>query len=43
MVGGRIRRRRDLRPAILQFAGWAAFALVLGWLVLAGLYGLMSA
>jgi hypothetical protein len=43
MVGGRLRRRRDLRPALVHLAGWTLVALLLGWLLAAGLYGLVSA
>jgi hypothetical protein len=43
MVGGRLRRRRDLRPALIHLAGWALVAVILGWLLVAGLYGLVSA
>jgi hypothetical protein len=43
MVGGRLRRRRDLRPALIHLAGWAVAALILAWLLLAGVYGLVGA
>jgi len=43
MVGGRLRRRRDLRPVLIHLAGWALVAVILGWLLMAGVYGLVSA
>ena len=36
MVGGRLRRRRDLRPVLIHLAGWALVAVILGWLLMAG-------
>jgi hypothetical protein len=42
MVGGRLRRRRDLRPFFLHLAGWVVVSMILGWLLLAGVYGLVG-
>ncbi|HYM49156.1 MAG TPA: hypothetical protein VET65_01160 [Candidatus Limnocylindrales bacterium] len=42
-MGGSVRRRRrDLRPLLIHAAGWVLGVLLLGWLLLAAFFGLVS-
>lgn len=44
MVGGGVRRRRrELGPLLVHLAGWTLVVALLGWLLLAGFYGLVAA
>jgi hypothetical protein len=44
MVGGTVRRRRrtNVRAILIHAAGWGIALAVLGWLLLAGVYGLVN-
>lgn len=44
MVGGSVRRRRrNVGLLMIHLAGWGLVIAILGWFLLAGLYGLVTA